>query len=226
MRGREFKDAIFQQFAKMASAFSSPKRVELIDLLAQGEHNVETLARESGLTVANTSRHLQILKNAHLVATRKDGLSVYYRLVGPEVLEGYRGLQALAEARLADLERLVREYFSSSDGLEPVDGNRLLKRVQDHDVTVIDVRPTEEFEAGHLAGAVSVPLRDLDAHLRNLPRDQEIVAYCRGRYCVLAAEAVRRLRAKGYRAARLEIGYPEWLLAGMPVEAETSDSAD
>jgi len=219
MRAREFKDGVFDQFARIAAAFGSPKRIELIDLLAQGERHVEALAREAGLTMANTSQHLQILKAAHLVAARKEGLQVFYRLADPLVLDGYRSLRRLAEARLAEIGRLVEDFFSNVDGLEPVEPAELLRRAHRRDVVVIDVRPPEEYAAGHIAGALSVPLAELERRLAKLPMDKRIVAYCRGPYCVLAAEAVRRLRSRGRDAVRLKDGYPEWRDAGLPVAA-------
>ena len=219
MRAREFKDSVFDQFARIAAAFSSPKRIELIDLLAQGERHVEALAAQTSLTVANTSRHLQILKAANLVVARKEGLHVFYRLADPLVLDGYRSLQRLAEARLAEIGRLVEDFFSNADGLEPVEPAELLRRAHRRDVVVIDVRPPEEYAAGHIAGALSVPLAELERRLAKLPMDKRIVAYCRGPYCVLAAEAVRRLRSRGRDAVRLKDGYPEWRDAGLPVAA-------
>jgi rhodanese-related sulfurtransferase len=218
MQGREFKDAIFAQFAQIAAAFASPKRIEIIDLLAQGERHVEAIARDTGLTVANTSRHLQVLKGANLVATRKEGLQVFYRLADPMVLRGYRALQELSEARLAEVSRLVHDYFGGTDGLEPVERDELLARARRRDVVVLDVRPPEEYAAGHIAGAVSVPLAELQRRLSELPRSRRVVAYCRGPYCVLAAEAVRLLRKRGFDAARLKDGFPEWRAAGLPVE--------
>jgi len=217
MHGRDFKDALFAEFARIAAAFGSPKRIEIIDLLAQGERHVDALARETGLTVANTSRHLQILKAAQLVVGRKDGLQVFYRLADPLVLHGYRSLQALAKTRLAEVDRLVRDYFGDADGLEPLESAELLKRARRRDVVVIDVRPREEYAAGHIAGALSVPLADLERRLAELPRHKQVVAYCRGPYCVLAAEAVRTLRRRGRDAVRLEDGFPEWRDAGLPV---------
>jgi rhodanese-related sulfurtransferase len=215
--GRAFKDAVFGQFGRIASAFASPKRIELIDLLAQGERPVEALAREAGLSLANTSHHLQVLKGAGLVTSRKTGVQVFYRLADPLVLEGYRTLQALAEARLAEVGRLVTEFFATTDGLEPLESGELLRRARSGDVVVVDVRPSEEYGAGHIAGAISLPLGDLERRLADLPRDKRIVAYCRGPYCVLAAEAVRRLRRRGREAVRLGDGYPEWRDAGFPV---------
>ncbi len=218
MKGRDFKDALFEQFARVGSAFGSPKRIEIIDVLAQGERNVETLARETGLSVANTWRHLKVLRAAGLVAHRKDGLQVFYRLGDPMVLAGYRTLRTLAEQRLAEVDRLVRDYFQGTDGLEPVRRDVLLDRARTGHLVVLDVRPPEEFEAGHIAGALSVPLAALEQHLSEIPLEREVVAYCRGPYCVLAAEAVRLLRTKGFRAVRLADGYPEWRDAGLPVE--------
>jgi rhodanese-related sulfurtransferase len=218
MHGRDFKDALFAKFGQIGSAFASPKRIEIVDVLAQGERNVETLAGETGLSVANTSRHLQILKAANLVASRKDGLQVFYRLADPMVLRGYQALQALAEARLAEVDRLVRDYFTSTDGLEPVPRAELLRRAKSRDVVVLDVRPPEEYAAGHIAGALSLPLAELKRRLSNLPAGKKIVAYCRGPYCVLAAEAVRLLRQRGFDAVRLADGYPEWRDAGLPIE--------
>jgi len=222
MRGREFKDALFAQFAEIGAAFASPKRIELIDVLAQGERNVETLAEEAGLSVANTSRHLQILKGANLVASRKEGVQVFYRLADPMVLRGYHALQVLSEARLAEVDRLVRDYFTSTDGLEPLPREELLRRARGRDVVVLDVRPPEEYAAGHIAGALSLPLAELKRRLADLPKGEKIVAYCRGPYCVLAAEAVRLLRQRGFDAVRLADGYPEWRDAGLPIEAAGS----
>jgi len=224
MHGRDFKDALFGHFAQIAGAFASPRRIELIDVLAQGERNVETLAREAGLSVANTSRHLQILKGANLVASRKEGLQVFYRLSDPMVLHGYRALQSLAEARLAEVNRLVKDYFSGADELEPVPKEELLRRVRSRDVVVLDVRPPEEYAAGHIAGALSMPLAELRRCLAELPAKKKIVAYCRGPYCVLAAEAARLLRRRGFAAVRLAEGFPEWRDAGLPIEDGASRS--
>ncbi len=218
-RGRDFKDALFAQFALIGGAFSSPKRIELIDLLAQGERPVEALARETGLSVGNASRHLQVLKAAHLVATRRHGLQVIYRLAGPMVLSGYRALRELSEASLAEVGRLVEAYFGSADGLEPVEKEELLRRARGRHVLVLDVRPSEEYASGHIAGAVSMPLAELGRRLADLPPGRQVVAYCRGPYCVLAAEAVKLLRRRGVDAVRLKEGYPEWRDAGLPVES-------
>ncbi len=219
LRGRDFKDALFTQFAQIGGAFSSPKRIEIIDVLAQGERHVEALAREAGLTVANTSRHLQVLKAAHLVVSRKDGQQVFYRLADPMVLRGYRVLRELSETSLAEVSRLVGAYFGSADGLEPVEKEELLRRARGRDVLVLDVRPPEEYAAGHIAGAVSIPFGELAKRLAELPPGRRVVAYCRGPYCVLAAEAVKLLRKRGVDALRLKEGYPEWRDAGLPVES-------
>ena len=224
MPGREFKDALFGQFAQVAAAFASPKRIEIIHLLAQGERNVEALAEQADLTVANTSRHLQVLKGANLVASRKDGNLVFYRVADATVLRGFRALQELSEARLAEVGRLIDDYFGSADGLEPVDKDELLRRAQSRDVVVLDVRPPEEYAAGHIKDAISIPLSDLERRLSELPRKRRIVAYCRGPYCVLAAEAVRILRKRGVDAVRMKDGYPEWRDAGLPVDDGTNDA--
>ena len=219
MNGREFKDAAFSQFARVAAAFGSPKRIELIDVLSQGERNVETLAAETGLSVANTSRHLQVMKGAGLVNSKKTGLQVVYRIAGPEVIEGYHTLRRIAEARIAELERVTNEFFGTLDGVEPIGREELLSRVRAGDVTVIDVRPIVEYQNGHIEGAISLPLEELARHLEEFSPDREIVAYCRGPYCVLALEAVRLLRHQGRKAVRLEDGFPEWLDAGLPVKS-------
>jgi rhodanese-related sulfurtransferase len=222
MKGGEFKEAVFEQFARIATAFSSARRIELIDVLAQGERNVETLAAETGLSVANTSRHLQVLKASSLVASRKRGLQVFYRWADPNVLAVYRLLRQVAEERLADVDRLVRDYFGGIDGMQPVGRRELLKRARSGEVMVIDVRPREEYEAGHIAGALSIPLSSLERRLSELSTSRDIVAYCRGPYCVLAAEAIRLLRRRGYRAFRLEDGFPEWRDGGLPIEVPTA----
>ncbi len=226
MKGREFKDAMFAQLGRMASAFASPKRIEIIDLLAQGERNVEAIAAETGLAIANTSRHLQVLKASSLVAARKDGLQVFYRLADPMVLKGYRALRELSEARLAEVGRLVDDYFSGTDGLEPVGKDELMRRARRREVVVLDVRPAVEYEAGHIDGALSIPLAELRRRLEDLPRGKRIVAYCRGPYCVLAAEAVKLMRGQGLEAVRLEEGYPEWRDAGLPVETGRTSSGN
>lgn len=218
MNAREFKDAVFGQFARMAQAFASPKRLEILDVLAQGERDVETLARETSQSVVNTSRHLQVLKNARLVEGRKQGVHVFYRLADPDVAFCWKSLQKLAEKRSAEVRDMARRYFAERDGLEPISRQELLKRAGSGEVIVLDVRPPEEYASGHIRGSLSVPLAELRQRLNSLAKDREIVAYCRGPYCVLAAEAVALLRRSGRAARRLAEGYPEWRAAGQPIE--------
>lgn len=218
MNGREFKDRLFDQIARIAKALDSPRRLEMLEVLAQGERSVEGLAAQAGLSLANASRHLQVLRGARLVETRKEGLRVFYRLAEPEVYDAVRGIRGLAERRLAEIDGLVRTYLKARDELEAVPRKELLKRAREGSVLVIDVRPPEEYRAGHIPGALSVPLGQLEARLRELPARKEIVAYCRGPYCLMAYHAVERLRAKGRRARRLVEGLPEWRAAGFLVE--------
>lgn len=217
-RKREPKQALFEQMAVVARALGSAARLELLDFVAQGERNVEELARAAGLSVANTSKHLQQLKSAGLVEARRDGKHVRYRLSDDRTLDAVRDLRKLAAAHLDEVADLVGSYLSSRDALEPVPASELLERARRGLVTVIDVRPPEEYAQGHIAGALNIPLDKLKQRLRELPRNREIVAYCRGPWCVLSYEAVAQLRKAGIRARRLEEGLPEWRRAGMPVE--------
>jgi rhodanese-related sulfurtransferase/DNA-binding transcriptional ArsR family regulator len=217
MEGREAKDRLYEQFAHTAKAVASPKRIELLELLAQGERTVEALARATGMRLSTTSAHLQVLRRARLVETRKQGTKVHYRLAGDEVAAFVAALRDLARARLAEVDRVVQDYFVARDALEPVSRQELVDRAGRGEVVILDVRPAAEFAAGHIPGALSVPLDQLDAALSRLPRRAGIVAYCRGPYCVLAPQAVQRLRAKGFEARRLVDGMPEWRLAGLPV---------
>lgn len=219
MDGREFKDAVFGQFAVAAAAFGSPKRVEIIDLLAQGERAVESIAVAAGMTVANTSRHLQVLRGAGMVTSRREGLRVVYRVADESVVAGYLALRALAESRLGEVRRLAEAFFGQADGAEPVGVEDLLARSGAGEVVVVDVRPRLEFEAGHLPGAVNIPLEELSRRLSELDPGMAVVAYCRGPYCVLAAQAVAELRAAGLRAERLAGGPPDWRAAGLPLAA-------
>ena len=212
-----FKKAIYEQLARIGKAVASPPRLELLDLLCQGPRTVEALAREAGLTVANASQHLQVLRGARLVEAEKQGLFVTYRLADAAVCEFFQKLRALAEIRLAEVESMVRQLRERPEHLEPVEKEALLRRVRKGEVVVLDVRPPEEYQAGHIPGALSLPLRHLKARLSGLPKNQEIVAYCRGPYCVLASQAVEILKAKGFRALRLEDGIPEWRAHGLPV---------
>jgi rhodanese-related sulfurtransferase/DNA-binding transcriptional ArsR family regulator len=219
MRSREFKDAIFEQIGRAAAALASPKRLELVDLLAQSERSVEELAAEAALGMANASRHLQVLKSARLVESRRVGQRVLYRLAAPGVVAAYRALRELAEERLAEIPRLVADYFGGADGIEPVGMDELVRRMSLGRSVVLDVRPRLEFEAGHVSGAISIPLPELERRLGEIPAEVEVIAYCRGRYCVLAEEAARLLRHRGRAAQRLADGYLEWRDAGLPVAA-------
>jgi rhodanese-related sulfurtransferase len=218
MGNRAAKTALFDAFARAAKALASGRRIELLDVLANGERTVEALAGEVGLSVANTSQHLQILRQAGLVSSRREGTSVHYRLAAPEVFELWRTLRTLAASRLAEVERLTAAYLGSRDELEPVTREELARRLQDGDnLVVLDVRPAAEYAAGHLPGAVSIPVGELRRRLAELPADREIVAYCRGPYCAFAHEAVGLLRDEGFAARRLEDGLPEWQAAGLAV---------
>lgn len=217
-RSRKRPKGLYDHFARIAKAAASSSRLNLIEILAQGERAVEALARETSLSVANASHHLQILREARLVEARKDGLHVYYRLAEPDVHEFVRMIGRLAERRLAEVDRLVRTYLRARDQLEPVGREELLERARAGTVLVLDVRPPEEYRAGHIAGAVSVPVAQLARRLKELPSDKEIVAYCRGPYCVLAFRAVEILRGRGFGARRLVDGFPEWRSSGLPVE--------
>ena len=218
MADRGAKMALFDQFARAAKALASGRRLELLDVLANGERSVDALAGEVGLSVANTSQHLQVLRQAGLVATRREGTSIHYRLAGPEVFELWRSLRTLASARLAEVERLAAAYLGGRDQLEPVTREELTRRLQEGDpLVVLDVRPAAEHAAGHLPGAVSIPVGELRRRLAELPADREIVAYCRGPYCAFAHEAVALLREEGFTAKRLEDGLPEWRAAGLAV---------
>ena len=214
---RAFKDAIYEQFARIGKAVSSPKRLELLDLLCQGPRTVEVLAGESGLTVANASQHLQVLRTARLVEAEKEGLYVKYRLADQNVCEFFRAMRVLAESRLAEVEQIKRRFLEGRERMEPVDRKALLERVGKGAVTVLDVRPAEEYNAGHIPGAISIPLKELQLRLLDLPRDQEIVAYCRGPYCVLSIQAVEMLRAKGFKAVRIEEGIQDFRAMGFHI---------
>jgi rhodanese-related sulfurtransferase/predicted transcriptional regulator len=211
------KRKLFAQFAAVARAVGHEHRLELLEHLGQGERSVESLAERLGLSVANASQHLQHLRRAGLVASRRDGKYVLYRVADDAVVDLLSGLRRVAERTVAEVDRLLSGYFR--DSLEPVGRTDLLDRMRDGLVTVLDVRPEDEFALGHLPGAVNIPLADLERRLADLPPDQELIAYCRGPYCVLSFEAVAKLRRRGYRARRLEDGYPEWKAAGLPVEA-------
>jgi rhodanese-related sulfurtransferase len=212
------KREVFSGLARIGTALSSPTRIEFLELLAQSERTVEQLATMTGTTVANTSQHLQRLRQAGLITGRKDGLYVYYRLVGDEIVALLSALGRAGEAHVAEIERIVRLYFTRKDELEAVPAKEVLERARKGLVTILDVRPPEEFAAGHLPGAVNIPVHELGKRLHELPKRREIIAYCRGPYCLMSYDAVALLRTKGRKAKRLEAGLPEWRLAGFPVE--------
>jgi rhodanese-related sulfurtransferase len=210
-------DALYQELARIGHALASGPRLALLDLLRQGPRTVEALARETALSLANASQHLKVLRRARLVDAEKHGVFVTYRLADPAVDRFYGALRGLAETRLGEVQQIARAFVERRGGLEPIDHRRLLERVGAGEVTVLDVRPLEEYEAAHIAGAQSIPLRELEKRLATLRKDREIVAYCRGPYCVLAPEAVKLLRAHGYVATALGDGVGEWRERGLPV---------
>ncbi len=212
------KRELYQSIAKVAQALASGNRLQLLEFMAQGERSVDALAAMGGVTVANASQHLQALRRAGLVAARKDGQRVYYRVAGDDVVRLYDGLRIVAESRLAEVRQLVNEFLGDRHALEPVPAAELLARAKKGLVTVLDVRPPEEYAAGHLPGAINVPMEKLEDYLATLPKKREIVAYCRGPYCLMSFDAVAVLRKRGWKARRLEEGFPEWKAAGLPVE--------
>ena len=217
MSHREFKDPLYAQFARIGHAVAAPKRLELLDLLSQGEKTVEQLAEQSATPIKNTSAHLRVLRQARLVETRRNGPFVHYRLASAGVFRLLREVRDVARMQLAEVERVARQYIDGRDELDPVSLDELRRLVREGEVTVIDVRPVAEYEAGHVPGALSIPVEDLERRLRGLPKKREIVAYCRGPYCVYSVEAVELLRKRGYRARRAEQGLPDWVEAGLPV---------
>lgn len=225
MGHRAFKDRLFAEFAVIGKALASPHRLELLDLLAQGERSVEELAREAALSVANASSHLQVLRRARLVEADKRGLRVVYRLASAEVYPLWQTLRDVGSARLAEVERLVQTYLHDRATLEAISRDELLRLLAEDAVTLIDVRPVEEYRQGHILSARSLPLEELERCLADLPSDREVVAYCRGPYCVFSDDAVRLLRAHGLRARRLDEGYPEWREAGHPIAGHTPGPA-
>ena len=214
------KSALYQQLGRVAQALASGSRLQILEFVAQGERSVDALAAMTGLSVANTSKHLQALRQAGLVAARKEGLRVYYSLAGDDVVALISALRAVAEHRVAEVERLVRLWLAHRDEMEAVPAVELLERAKKGLVTVLDVRPAAEYAAGHIPGAINVPLEKLESFLSKLPKRKEVVAYCRGPYCLMSFEAVDKLRKKGWRARRLENGLPEWRAAGLPVVEE------
>jgi rhodanese-related sulfurtransferase/DNA-binding transcriptional ArsR family regulator len=225
MTHRDFKDPLYEQFARIGHALGSPRRIELLDLLAQGEKTVELLAEQSATPVKNTSAHLRVLREARLVETRRQGTFVHYRLAGDDVGDLLRSVQAVARNRLAEVEQVTNLYLTRRDQLEPVTRQELRRLVRDGLVTVLDARPREEYEAGHIRGALSVPVAELERRLSEIPKDREVIAYCRGPYCVYSLEAVTLLREHGYRARRAEDGLPAWRTSGLPIATGPSRSA-
>jgi rhodanese-related sulfurtransferase len=214
---REFKDRLYGEFAVLGKALANAHRLELLDILGQAERNVDELAREAGLGLTTASAHLQVLRRARLVEADKRGLNVVYRLASPQVFEMWRTLRELGSTRLAEVERLVQSYFADRSSLEAIGLAELRDRLADDDVVIIDVRPAIEYRQGHIIGALSAPVEDLSRQIADLPLGREVVAYCRGPYCVLADEAVRTLRRHGFRVRRLVAGFPEWRAAGYPI---------
>ena len=212
------KERLYEAIGRVAAALASAGRLQILEFVAQGERSVEALARMTGLSVANTSKHLQALRQAGLVNARKEGLRVFYSIAGDDVSVLLAALRGVAEHRAADVERLLRTWLAHRDQLEPVPAREVLARLKGGLVTVLDVRPEEEFAAGHLPGAINVPVEKLEGLLSKLPKRKEVVAYCRGPYCLMSFEAVEKLRKRGFKAKRLRDGFPEWRAAGLPVE--------
>jgi rhodanese-related sulfurtransferase/DNA-binding transcriptional ArsR family regulator len=212
------KRTLFSHFAETAKALGHGRRLEILELLAQGERSVEALAARAGLSVANASQHLRLMQRAGLLASRRDGKHSLYRLCDASVLELTAALQRVAERNVANVREVIRGYFHERDALEPVSRAELSRRLRDGLVTVLDVRPEDEYAAGHVPSAINIPLRELERRLRQLPKKREVVAYCRGPYCVLAFEAVAILRERGFKVRRLEGGYPEWQADGLPTD--------
>lgn len=221
---RRYKTAIYEQFARVGKAISNPSRLELLDLLCQGPRTVEVLAKEAGLGFANTSQHLKALREARLVQSEKTGIYVTYRLADKHVCDFFRSLRSLAETRLAEIRDITNQFLEGRHLLDTVSREQLVAKVRDGEVTVLDVRPAEEFVAGHLPNALSIPLKELECRLSEVPHGREIVAYCRGPYCVLALDAVEMLRSRGFTAFRLEDGVPDWQDRGLPVAMGEAES--
>ena len=214
-----FKQDVHAQLARVGQALAHGNRLELLEFVAQGPRSVDELAAMTRLSVANASKHLQELRRAGLVRARKEGLRVFYEVAGPDVVNLIAALGHVAETRLAEMAHLVRTFISARDDLEPIPAAELARRSKQGLVTVLDVRPAKEFAAGHLPGAINVPVEDLSKRLKQFPKGREVIAYCRGPYCLLSVDAVALLRAKGFKARRLEDGFPEWKASGLPVEA-------
>ena len=218
MSSKGVKQLLLEQFSRVGKAMSNANRLEILEFLAQSEYNVDELSKLIGITVANTSQHLQQLRQAGLVISRKQGLKVYYSLSGDDVIELLTVQRKVAERHLAEVDQLINQFLTVKDSLEPLPREELLSRIKQGLVTIIDVRPAIEYNAGHVPGAINMPLDKLEERLGDIDTDREIVAYCRGPHCVLAFDAVEKLRQQGFKANRLEDGFPEWKTAGLPVE--------
>jgi rhodanese-related sulfurtransferase/predicted transcriptional regulator len=218
MSKNEFKQRLFEQFAKVGKALSSPSRLEILEFLAQSEKSVENLTTLTGLSFANTSQHLQQLRHAGMVSARKEGQRVFYRLADEATIDLLNMLRNIAEKNLAEVDQIINTYLKVKDTLEPVEAEDLLERIKDGLVIVLDVRPADEYAAGHVPGSVNVPMKELEKQIKKLDNKKEIIAYCRGPYCVLSYDTVALLRNKGFKARRLKDGMPEWKRAGLPVE--------
>lgn len=218
MKGRHFKDVVFEQFARIAYAFAAPKRLEIIDILVQGERDVDSLAREGAMTVANASRHLQILKAARLVENRREGVRIFYKLTDNDVFDCWKNLQSIAEKRVGEIREISSVFMQERDSMETISAAELWQRIRNNDVVVLDVRPESEYSQSHIPHSISLPLKQLKEKINELPDNIDVVAYCRGPYCVLSPEAVFILKKAGIKAVRLEDGLPEWKQAGLPVE--------
>jgi rhodanese-related sulfurtransferase/DNA-binding transcriptional ArsR family regulator len=221
MKNVNFKPQLYEQFARIGKALGNGNRLEMLEFLAQGERSVESLANVANLSVANASQHLQLLRQSGLVKSRKDAQRVYYSISDDSVMELLDLVRKTAQKNLAEVDMIINTYLQTKDGLEPVQAEEVLKRAKAGLITVIDVRPPEEFNAGHIPGAINVPLTDLDNYMDQLPKDGEFVAYCRGPYCVLAFDLVEKLRNEGFKAKRLEYGFPEWKRAGLPTAVDS-----
>lgn len=218
MSSRGPKSLLFSHFAALARVLGNEHRLELLELLAQGEQPVEVLTARTGLSFANVSQHLQLMRKSGLVAGRREGKNIRYRLLDGPIVEALAALRALAEHNVAEVRNVIDSYFTTMDSLEPIGRDELMARLRDEAITLLDVRPEDEYTAGHIPNAKNIPLRMLEVRMSDLPADREIVAYCRGPYCVLSFQAVEALRAKGFMVRRLAEGYPEWKAAGLPVE--------
>lgn len=218
-----FKNKVYQQLANIVKAMSNPHRLEILELLAQGQYSVAEIAEETEISGANASQHMQVLKQAQLVSTRREGNHVYYRLAGESIYKAWKALRDLGIERVAEIERVLQQFRESRQSLETLSSEELAEKMKRGDITVIDVRPKHEFEEGHISGAVNIPVDQLSEKLDKLPENQEIVAYCRGPFCVFADDAVELLREKGFNAKRLDEGYPEWMLEDLPIEYSANE---